>query len=119
MELPQSQDNKIRVEVQNQENFDKKEVVDLMEDGAENLPSGPASFVGNDGTDEFFDFPEPLDCNQLENEWPSEQCSNLHSLVILLVAWLPLSFSNTSAFKASSFNDLSTSTYLLLYSYLL
>lgn len=83
MELPQSQEDSIKVEVQKQEEIKKKEKVDLMEDGAEKLPSRPASFVGlNDAADEFFDFPELSDGNELENEWPSEQCSSLHSLVI-------------------------------------
>ncbi|CBI31451.3 unnamed protein product, partial [Vitis vinifera] len=83
MELPQSQEDSIKVEVQKQEEIKKKEKVDLMEDGAEKLPSRPASFVGlNDAADEFFDFPELSDGNELENEWPSEQCSSLHSLDI-------------------------------------
>ena len=82
MELPQSQEDSIKVEVQNQEKIKKKEEVDLMEDGAENQSPTPSNFVGSDAADEFFDFPELSDSNQLENEWPSEQCPSLHSLVI-------------------------------------
>lgn len=83
VDLSQNQENGIEVEIQNHEDIKKKQVVDLMKDGAEKPSSGRKSFVElNDAADEFFDFPELSDCNQLENEWPDEQCSSLHPLVI-------------------------------------
>ncbi|XP_031113088.1 protein ENHANCED DISEASE RESISTANCE 2-like isoform X1 [Ipomoea triloba] len=53
-----------------------------MEEEVVKTPSEHASLTGlNDAADEFFDVPEPLDCEQSENGWASdfgpEMCSQL------------------------------------------
>lgn len=61
-----------------------------MEEEVVKTPSEHASLTGlNDAADEFFDVPEPLDCEQSENGWASdfgpEMCSQ--------VKWYHLAFS--------------------------
>ncbi|CAL5322331.1 unnamed protein product [Camellia sinensis] len=52
---------------------------DKVEHEVENVLSGTSSLMGlNDAADEFFDVPEPLDDDHLENYWPSNMSPQLH-----------------------------------------
>lgn len=70
-ELPQSEKDDIKTEVQFPVEIRKIEEVISIEDHMEIPPSGRPSLMGlNDAADEFFDVFEPEDYDHLENEWP-------------------------------------------------
>lgn len=69
-ELPQSDIDEIKTEIQSPETMRKIKEAFLKENEAE-MPR--ASLIGlNDAVDEFFDVPEPAELDHYENEWTSD-----------------------------------------------
>uniref|UniRef100_A0A5B7ALN1 Protein ENHANCED DISEASE RESISTANCE 2-like n=1 Tax=Davidia involucrata TaxID=16924 RepID=A0A5B7ALN1_DAVIN len=76
--LPQSEKEDVKTEIQNPQEL-RKIKEDKMEDEPDKLLSGSSSLMGlDDAADEFFDFPEPSDYEQLECDWHSDLSSELH-----------------------------------------
>ncbi|XAR52363.1 hypothetical protein NMG60_11020394 [Bertholletia excelsa] len=64
----------------NVEGKNSEMVMDVKVDKKEDKPAGSSSLLELDDADddEFFDVPEPLDDDQLENDWPSGLSPDMH-----------------------------------------